>query len=160
MTTTQNKIQNVSCISVQAGALEYWSDGVLGNGLGPALHNSRAPSLRFSCIGGEGGIRTPVPDFSGKRFSRPPRETTLPPLRAEWSNGVMVYWINRRSPNATAAPVNCIRSLIGCFQISRSGSHLSQHPIAPPLHHSILLLAGREGLEPPTDGFGDRYSTN
>src|ERR1043166_2250697 len=72
----------------------------------------------------------------------------------------MVYWINRRSPNATAAPVNCIRSLIGCFQISRSGSHLSQHPIAPPLHHSILLLAGREGLEPPTDGFGDRYSTN
>ena len=21
-------------------------------------------------------------------------------------------------------------------------------------------LAGREGLEPPTDGFGDRYSTN
>ena len=31
--------------------------------------------------------------------------------------------------------------------------------------HSALcilhfLMAGREGLEPPTDGFGDRYSTN
>jgi hypothetical protein len=26
--------------------------------------------------------------------------------------------------------------------------------------HPIANLAGREGLEPPTDGFGDRYSTN
>ena len=25
---------------------------------------------------------------------------------------------------------------------------------------SPMGLAGREGLEPPTDGFGDRYSTN
>ena len=25
---------------------------------------------------------------------------------------------------------------------------------------ALFQLAGREGLEPPTDGFGDRYSTN
>ncbi len=24
----------------------------------------------------------------------------------------------------------------------------------------IFILAGEEGLEPPTDGFGDHYSTN
>jgi hypothetical protein len=30
------------------------------------------------------------------------------------------------------------------------------------LNHNLnpIGLAGREGLEPPTDGFGDRYSTN
>src|ERR1041385_6249046 len=29
------------------------------------------------------------------------------------------------------------------------------------LNHNLYSgLAGREGLEPPTDGFGDRYSTN
>ena len=25
---------------------------------------------------------------------------------------------------------------------------------------SLFLQTGQEGLEPPTDGFGDRYSTN
>jgi hypothetical protein len=30
------------------------------------------------------------------------------------------------------------------------------HSATPPFRR----LAGREGLEPPTDGFGDRYSTN
>ncbi len=28
------------------------------------------------------------------------------------------------------------------------------------LTESLFYLAGEEGLEPPTDGFGDRYSTN
>ena len=33
--------------------------------------------------------------------------------------------------------------------------------IQPLCHLSrVNNLAGREGLEPPTDGFGDRYSTN
>ena len=27
-------------------------------------------------------------------------------------------------------------------------------------HLGFLKMAGAEGLEPPTDGFGDRYSTN
>ena len=31
---------------------------------------------------------------------------------------------------------------------------------ASPKFSMFFLMAGREGLEPPTDGFGDRYSTN
>lgn len=27
-------------------------------------------------------------------------------------------------------------------------------------HDNMCTLAGDEGLEPPTDGFGDRYATN
>jgi hypothetical protein len=45
-------------------------------------------------------------------------------------------------------------------------SRPSQSTTLPPLRfsaafrRSFTLVAGREGLEPPTDGFGDRYSTN
>src|SRR5437016_11717793 len=42
------------------------------------------------------------------------------------------------------------------FQFARSSVFI--------LHSSICILhfpvAGREGIEPPTNGFGDRYSTN
>ncbi len=44
----------------------------------------------------------------------------------------------------------------------RSRSHF-RLAITPLFHRSIcpfFRLAGREGLDPPTDGFGDRYSTN
>src|SRR4051794_36881865 len=34
------------------------------------------------------------------------------------------------------------------------------HSATPPARPWPGRLAGREGLEPPTDGFGDRYSTN
>jgi hypothetical protein len=30
----------------------------------------------------------------------------------------------------------------------------------PPSSFILFLQTGQEGLEPPTDGFGDRYSTN
>ena len=56
------------------------------------------------------------------------------------------------------------------FDFSKSG--FQDRRIQPLCHPSLQNLlsvcrrqrgtnvAGREGLEPPTDGFGDRYSTN
>src|SRR5262245_8086215 len=46
----------------------------------------------------------------------------------------------------------------------RTGSHRPNLVLILLLILIIIMilsgLAGREGLEPPTDGFGDRYSTN
>jgi hypothetical protein len=49
------------------------------------------------------------------------------------------------------------------FDFSKSGfQDRRNQPLCHPsrLICLSLIMAGREGLEPPTDGFGDRYSTN
>ena len=43
---------------------------------------------------------------------------------------------------------------IGLTFIIHETFHFSNNPFIQ------FDVAGREGLEPPTDGFGDRYSTN
>ena len=55
----------------------------------------------------------------------------------------------------TALPVGPDRT-----SISKRFDCLLRPSNIPLPHHSIPGMAGREGLEPPTDGFGDRYSTN
>jgi hypothetical protein len=47
------------------------------------------------------------------------------------------------------------------FDFSKSGfQDRRNQPLCHPSDINFSKMAGREGLEPPTDGFGDRYSTN
>ena len=96
--------------------------------------------LRFATseAGGEGGIRTPVPLARKAVFKTAAIDHSATSPIADW----------------LAEPKLAITSSIS----------------SPPSFHfgaAALLslrferrLAGREGLEPPTNGFGDRYSTN
>ena len=49
-----------------------------------------------------------------------------------------------------------IRTPEGCYTLTVFKTAAIDRSATPP----VFRLAGREGLEPPTDGFGDRYSTN
>ena len=49
-----------------------------------------------------------------------------------------------------------IRTPEGCYTLTVFKTAAIDHSATLP----VPFLAGREGIEPPTNGFGDRYSTN
>src|SRR5262245_7192317 len=53
-----------------------------------------------------------------------------------------------------------IRTPEGCNTLTVFKTVAIDHSATPPALVCHSSLAGREGLEPPTNGFGDRYSTN
>jgi hypothetical protein len=87
-------------------------------------------------VGGEGGIRTPVRLSPEAVFKTAAIDHSATSPVTDWIIELMDLWMKSSVPSI----------------------HLSIHPVIRKTH--AFRLARRVGLEPTTNGFGDRYSTN
>ena len=119
--------------------MKHWNDKDDEQSCCPSLHYSVAPI--FFDFGGEGGIRTPVGGKAEAVFKTAAIDHSATSPAPRRAGGPTDVWTVDEQAEATFTALPIV--------------HLSSNPFI-----QFARLAGREGLEPPTDGFGDRYSTN